>query len=234
MQQKSSLRDPVRLIIKLLRHHLIEVLEFSLFQDLRMKFRHTVHGIAADNRQMCHLDLVVVHDGHAAHLVLHRVFGKIRISMHDLLHEPAVDLFHDLINARKQPLEQILRPFLQRLCHNRMVGITAGVGRDMPGFLPPQTVLVDQNPHQFRHRYRRMRVIQLKDIFFVKFTHIIMLPQIPLNGGLYRGGDEEVLLFQSQFLACDMFVIRIQHLTKLAGQILLFDGSLVVPLVKRI
>ena len=104
----------------------------------------------------------------------------------------------------------------------------------MPGFLPPQTVLVDQNPHQFRHRYRRMRVIQLKDIFFVKFTHIIMLPQIPLNGGLYRGGDEKVLLFQSQFLARDMFIIRVQHLAKLAGQILLFDGSLVVPLVKRI
>ena len=176
MQKKSSLRNPVRLIIELLRHHLIEVLEFSFFQDLRMEFCHAVHGIAANNRQMCHLDLIIIHDSHAAHLVLHRVFGKIRIGVHDLLHKPAIDLLHDLVNARKQSLEQILWPFLQRLRHNRMIGITAGVGRHMPGFLPSQTVLIDQKPHQLCHRHRRMRVIQLKDIFFMKFAHIVMFP----------------------------------------------------------
>ena len=33
--------------------------------------------------------------------------------------------------------------------------------RDVPGFVPSQMRLVEQNAHQFRHRHRRMRVVQL-------------------------------------------------------------------------
>ena len=70
VQQETALCDTVRLVVELLRHHLVEITQLLLLQDLRMEARHAIDRIAADDGQMSHAYLAVVDDGHAADLIL--------------------------------------------------------------------------------------------------------------------------------------------------------------------
>ena len=64
MQQETSLGDTVGLVVKLLGEHLVELLQFLIFQDFRMQSCHTVDGITGSNCQMCHLYFSVINDRH--------------------------------------------------------------------------------------------------------------------------------------------------------------------------
>ena len=83
---------------------------------------HAVYGEACDDRHICHAHLAVHEDRHLLHFVL-----IARIHLADFDEEPAVDLLHDLVNTRKQFGEQVDRPFLKRLRHDRMVRVRAGL-----------------------------------------------------------------------------------------------------------
>ena len=84
--------------------------------------------------------------------------GKLRAH---LVEEAAVDLVDDLQVARQEPAEQLDRPLLQRLGQQRVVRVGEGVPRDVPGLVPVQLVLVDEQPHQFGHGDRRVGVVEL-------------------------------------------------------------------------
>ena len=94
MSQETSLGNAIGLVVELLRHHLVEIFQLLMFEDLRVQSRNTVHGIACRDRQMGHLHLSVVNDRHLADLLLiTRIFAL------DLDDESAVNLLHDLINT---------------------------------------------------------------------------------------------------------------------------------------
>ena len=59
VKQKSSLRDSIRLVIKFLRHHLIEITELLCFQDICMQLRNAVYRKSRDNSHICHANLTV-------------------------------------------------------------------------------------------------------------------------------------------------------------------------------
>ena len=80
---------------------------------------------------MSHFYLSVVDDCHFADLVL-----VARIFCLDLLNETTVDLLDDLIDTRKQAAEKLDGPFLQCLSHDRMVGVSTGLGGNFPGLVP--------------------------------------------------------------------------------------------------
>ena len=61
-----------------------------------------------------------------------------------------------------------------------------------------------------------------------------MFSHIFLHCLLYGCGDEEILLFQAQLLACVMVVIGIEHVHQVSGQILLLNRLAVVTLVKSV
>ena len=57
--------------------------------------------------------------------------------------------------------EQRLRPALQRLGQERVVGVREAPLRELERLLERQPVVVDEEPHELRDRERRVRVVQL-------------------------------------------------------------------------
>ncbi len=98
VKQETPLSDTVGLVIKLLRHHLVEITELLILQNLCVQGSHAVYGIACRDSQMGHLHLSVIDDRHLADLLL-----VTRVFRFDLLHKSAVDLLHDLIDTGKEP-----------------------------------------------------------------------------------------------------------------------------------
>ena len=229
VQQESSLGDAIGLIVELFRHHLIEILQLLMLQNLRMQSCHTVYRITGDDGEMCHFHLAVINDGHFRDLLL--VAGI--LSRH-LFQESPVDLFHDLVNSGKKTGEQLDGPLFQSLCHNGMVGISAGLGGYLPGLLPGQIIIIHQNAHQFRNRYRRMGIVELEGHFLMELPDIRVLPHIFCNRSLYGCGNEEILLFQAQLLTRIMVIVGVQNLHDISRQIFLLHRLLIIPLVKGI
>ena len=131
VKKETSLGDTVRLIVELLRHHLIEVTQFLFLKDLCVELRNAVYGEAADDRKVSHADLSVVDDRHSADLIV-----VARISLLDLSYKAAVDLLNDLVNTRKQTGEQLDRPFFKSLSHDGVVCVRTGLCCDLPGLIP--------------------------------------------------------------------------------------------------
>ena len=75
--------------------------------------------------------------------------------------EAAVDLEDDLEVPRQQQLEPAQRPFLQRLGQQRVVGVGERPSREVPGLVPAEARLVEQDPHQLGHGQARMGVVEL-------------------------------------------------------------------------
>ena len=103
---------------------------------------------------MSHTNLAVVEDRHALYLSL-----IARIHLADLSLEAAVDLLHDLVNTGEKLGEQVNRPFLQGLGHDGVVGVSAGLGGDVPCFLPGQALVIKKDPHKLRNRHGWMGII---------------------------------------------------------------------------
>ena len=78
------------------------------------------------------------------------------------LHQPDIDLVDDLEVAREHALEQRHTPLLERLGHQRVVGIREGAGHDRPGLVPRQALFVQQDAQQLRDRHRRVRVVEME------------------------------------------------------------------------
>ena len=131
VREETSLRDTVRLVVELLRHHLIKILELLMLQDLCMELGNTVYGESGDDRHIRHAHLPIHKDRHLLHFIL-----IARIHLADFDKEPAVDLLHDLVDTGQKLGEKVDRPFFQRLSHDRMVGVRTGLCRHIPRLFP--------------------------------------------------------------------------------------------------
>ncbi len=152
----------------------------------------------------------------------------------NLLFEAAVDFLHDLVDSGQQPREQFDRPLLQRLGHDGMVGIRAGFLHDRPRVIPRKAVFVQKNPHQFRHRQRRMRVVHLENNLLRQLMNVVISGHELLQRALDRSGNKEILLLQPQFLSLNMIVAGVQNLADRASKVLLFNRLLIIALVEGI
>ena len=195
MEQKTSLGDAVGLVVETIREHFIEILQFLIFQNLRVQSCHTVHRVAGHNGQVGHLHLSVIDDGHLADLVLYVDAGHVAVFFLDLKDKSAVDLLHDLIYAGQQSGEQLNGPFFQSFSHNGMVGIGAGPGGHSPCLVPGKEIFIHQYTHQLGDGHGGMGIVELESHLFIELADIAVGTHVFCHGLLYRGGDKEVLLF---------------------------------------
>ena len=140
--------------------------------------------------------LAVHQDRHLLHLLL-----IARIHLADFDEEPAVNLLYDLVNTRQETREQIDRPFLKSLRHDRMVCVSTGLRRHVPGLFPVQAFLVNKKSHQLGNRNRRMGVIHLDHYFFVQLADIAVFLLVFCDQRLKARGNEEILLLQTEFFS---------------------------------
>ncbi len=120
--------------------------EDRLRHQLGMELGHAVDRVARDDREVRHAHLApaaLVDERHAAAALV--VAGPAR---RDLVEEGTIDEVDDLQVARQDPLEERDRPDLERLGQQRVVGVREHAPRDLPGLLPLELVLVDQQPDQ--------------------------------------------------------------------------------------
>ena len=139
---------------------------------------------------MRHLHLAVINNGHFLHLV--KVPGELALN---ILDKAAVNLLYNLVNPRQQAGENLNRPFLQCLGHNRMVGIGAGVGRDFPCLIPVHAFLIQEDAHQLCHGNGWMGIIELDGHFVRQLVQILMVFLVTGDSALHTGRYEEILLF---------------------------------------
>ena len=184
----------------------VEVGEEVALDDVAVQARHAVDLIAGGEAEVGHVHLTVADDHVAAHaLALAEVV--------DQEVDPAlVDLAHDLPQARQQLLDQILRPLLQGLAHDGVVGVGHAVAHDLPALVPAEAVLVHQQAHQLGDDHGRVGVVDLDDVVLGEAAHVAPLGDVLAQDVLGAGGDEEILLLEAQGLALDMIVGGIEHL----------------------
>ena len=77
-----------------------------------------------------------------------------------------------------------------------------------------------------------MGIIHLEGCLLIELPDIGMRSLIVIDRILHRRGDEEILLLQTQLLACIVVIVRIQDLDDVSCQVLLLDSLLVITLVK--
>ena len=131
----------------------------SLYQQVGMQSGDAVDLVAADDRQVRHAHPAL------AVLVNQRQPGQEAVVAgtvaRRLFQELLVNAKYDFQVAWQHMLHQPDRPGLQRLGHQRVVGIGEGPLAQAPGLGPVHRLLVAQHPHQFGHADRRMGVVEV-------------------------------------------------------------------------
>ena len=92
-----------------------------------------------------------------------------------------------------------------------MVRVRERPPREVPGLVPAEARLVEEDPQELRHRERRVRVVHLDRHLLGKRAPVgVRLPEAAHQVG-ERAGDEEVLLEEAQTLTAHGGVVGIQH-----------------------
>ncbi len=194
----------------------VEIAEQIALEDVAVQTRHAVDAVAGAQAQIGHMDLAVVDDHVAADaLVAVELCAQI-------LDPAAVDLAEDLPHARQLRLDQILRPALKRLAHDGVVGVGDSALDDLPALVPAQAVLVHENAHQLGDDHGRVRVVDLDRVVVGEGADVAPGLHVLAHDVLRGGGQEEILLAQTQGLALDVVVGGIEHLGDDLGHRALF------------
>ena len=204
--EPAAVVDTVGDISKVVGAQRAEVAEEVVAQDLAVQAGHAVDLIAGRKAEIGHQHLVVADDQVASHaLVLAKIINQV-------VDPAAVDLTEDLPDAGQQLLDDLLGPALQRLAHDRVVGIGHALLHDLPGLVPAQAVLVHEEPHQLGDNQRRVRIVDLDRVVLAEGADVAPLFDVLAHDVLRGGGDEEILLLETQDLALELLVGGIEHL----------------------
>ena len=127
--------------------------------------------------------------------------------------------------TRQQHLEPIQRPFLQCFGQQGVIGVGQSPLRQVPGLVPAEMRVVQQNPHQLRNGHGRVRVVQLDRDFLGKDVPVgVAAPEAPHEIG-QRAGDQEILLHKAQPLPHARGIVGIEHAGQRFGRECLGQGA---------
>ena len=115
-----------------------------------------------------------------------------------------------------------------------MVGITESLARNVPGLIPRNTLLVDEQAHQFCHSDSRMGVVELHGELLVESFHRNLLATHYPHHVLQRAGDEEILLLEPKFFALDRLVVGIENLGEILRDDFFVHCAIVVATVEHL
>ena len=208
-QQPAPRGHAVGLVVEALGEHLGEVPDGHRAQQLGMDGGDAVGAVRADDGEIGHPDLALaalLDEAHARDPAL--VAGKARPH---LLEEAAVDLEDDLEVPRQQQLEPAQRPLLQGLGQQRVVRVGERPPGEVPGLVPAEARLVEQDPHQLGHGQARMGVVELDRDLVGERAPVGIAPAEAPHEIRERAGDEEILLHEAQPLPHAGGVVGIEH-----------------------
>src|SRR5882724_5574674 len=135
----------------------------------------------------------------------------------DRIEQSAVDLEDDLEVARQQRLEPRERPPFERLGQQRMVRVRQRLLGEVPGLIPAEARLVEQDPQQLGNGHRRVRVIELDGDPFGKRAPVSIGAAKSPDQVAQRARDEKVLLHEPQSLPAGGGVVGIKNASERLG-----------------
>ncbi len=194
--------------------------------------RHAVDLVAADDGQIRHAHAALARfvDQREPAQELHVAGSLLRGKVEEVL----IDAQDDLQVARQHVLHQRHRPGLQRLGHERVVGVAEDTLRQPPGLCPRHLMLVVQHAHHFGHADGRVRVVQVDRHLLGQRVQRTVLEQMPADDVLDRRAGEEVLLAQPQLAPGRRAVVRVKHPGDVLELVLHLGSTLVVATVEGV
>src|SRR5215472_9507390 len=183
-----------------------------------MHSRHTIRAVRADYREISHADLArrrlfYQADAFDATIVA-RELGP------DLIEKPAINLVNDLQLPGQKGFKPRNRPLLERFRQESVVGVGQGFSCKIPGLIPAEVRVVQQNTHQFSDRHRRMGIIELNRGPVGQLFPIRVMPQEASHQVSQRARHQKILLQEAEFLSRGGGIVRIQN----ARQRFCFEG----------
>ena len=115
-----------------------------------------------------------------------------------------------------------------------MVGVGHGAGGDVPGPIPFQMAIIDQQTHQFRYGDRWVRVVQLNGPILRKVFGAQAAMVEAAQHVLERAAHKEVLLLQTQTPPFIRAVVGIEHFREGLASHLFFHSTGVIADVEGI
>ncbi len=103
------------------------------------------------------------------------------------------------------------RPFFQSFGQQCVIGVGQSPSRNIPGFVPAEMRLVEQDPHQLGNRQGRMRVVQLDRDLVGNELPIPVAPVEAPNQIGKRTGNQEIFLHKAQCLPDIGAVVGIEY-----------------------
>src|SRR5215475_6001539 len=163
-----------------------------------MDRRDTVSAMRADYSKVGHPDLTLGTLFYKAYapktsLILWKASS-------DLINQATIDLVDYLQMTGQHPLKPTDRPFLKCLWQQRVISIGQGPLSKIPSLIPTEMHLIEQNPHQLRHRHCRVRVIELNSNLVRKCAPVRVGLAEAADKVRQRTGDEKILLHKAQSL----------------------------------
>ena len=129
----------------------------------------------------------------------------------NVIEEASVDLEDDLQVTWQQELEPRDRPLFERLGQQRVVRVRERPLGEVPGLIPSEMRLVEQDPHQLGDGDGRVRIVELDGRPLGKRAPVGIAAAEASDEIGERAGDEKVLLDEAQPLATGRGVVGIEH-----------------------
>ena len=227
-----SWSDSVRFVLEFLRIHLVEVLEQSVLDQLRMDRSHPIHRMRPNHAQIRHpylLAIALLHTRQRTQFV-----HVVRVLVPHHLQEKMVHFVDQLQVPREQPLDQRNVPLFERFREHGVVGVGEHLVDDVEGTLVLQSLLVNHHSQQLHNGQRGMRVVQLDGHHGRQLLpRPLSLPKSPQHI-LDRRTHEKILLLQPQFLPLVAAIVRIQHTRYILRPLSLLNRMEIVPFVEQL
>ena len=191
--KEATVRDAVGLVVELLGRQGIEVLEHDVLDDVGVDLCHAVDAMAADHRQVGHANLAVPQNGGLAQTLLPALLRGV-----EGLVPTTADLVDDLVHAGEELGERADGPLLQSLGQDGVVGVAHDLRHDVPGVVPLELLLVDEDTHELGAAHGGVRVVSMD---CHKLRQQVPVRAVLLLKGVEQavdaGRDKQVLLLQA-------------------------------------
>ena len=207
-QEPAPRRHAVGLVVEALGKQVGQVLHGHGTQQARMDGGDAVGAVRAHDGEVGHPDVAIAALLDEAHLPgALALVGKPRPH---LIQETLVDIQDDLEMARQHQLEPSQRPFLQRLGQQRVVGVGERAPGDIPGLVPSEAGVVEQDAHQLGNGQARMGVVELDRGLVGQRAPVGIVPPEAAHEIGERAGDQEIFLHEAQASSHDRRIVGIE------------------------
>ena len=174
-----------------------------------MNHRHAVRAMGADDGQIRHADFPatdLLNQTDAFHAAL--VAGKFCPHFID---QAPVDFVNEFQMARQQFFKPGDGPFFKGLGQQRMVRISQCPPGDVPGIIPAELGVIQEDAQQFGHGHGRVRVVELDRGMIGQLLPIGICFAKTADEIGQRTGHKEIFLHKTQRFAPDGRIVGIQH-----------------------